>query len=180
MNGIFTKEQAKVEHQTSIKLAQELFHVLPKDQNVIDYGCGKGEYIQYLSERGFVCHGYEGTELGELAVYKDIVRADLTKKMGERPSGSVLCLEVAEHIPKEFEDVLIYNITGRCTGRLILSWALKGQGGCGHVNEQDAAYVIGRIEREGFNFNRRVTAQLRFFGGSDLWWFAKSIYVFDR
>lgn len=179
-NGIFTTEQAKVEHQTSPRLARELAKVIPSNRNVIDYGCGKGEYLQHLSTMGFKCFGYEGTDLGDLAVYKKIRKCDLTKAIGERPSGTVICLEVAEHIPPKFEDIFIKNITENCEGRLIVSWAIVGQGGCGHLNEQNAAYVIAKFEALGFELNRTVSEQLRTAAGRDLWWFKNSIYVFDK
>jgi len=179
-NGIFTPEQAQVEHQTSPRLARELSKVIPSNHVVIDYGCGKGEYIQHLTDLGFKCRGYEGTDLGELAVFKEIKQADLTKPMGERPSGTVICLEVAEHIPPKFEDTFIHNIVDNCNGRLIVSWAVEGQGGCSHVNEQNAPYVLKRFTDLGFTFNSKVTKQLRDAAGLDLWWFQNSIYVFDK
>lgn len=179
--GIFTLDEAKIEHHSSKRLAHQLATVLPKNTPVIDYGCGKGTYIAHLSERGFECTGFEGTVgIEDLADFKGIIQSDLTKPMGERPKGSVICLEVAEHIDAKYEDVLIKNITENCTGKLIISWAVIGQGGCGHVNEQNAHYVIPRIEKEGFKFNARQSDKLRTFAGADLWWFKKSIYVFDR
>jgi hypothetical protein len=180
-NGIFTPEQAKTEHHTSRRLAVELTKILPSNRPIIDYGCGKGEYIARLSALGFKCTGYEGTKgIEELAAFKGIIQADLTKPLGKRPKGSVLCLEVAEHIDQKHEDTFIQNITENCTGRLILSWAIKGQGGCGHVNEQDSDYVIPRIEKEGFELNGHLSNHLRGHAGADLWWFKNSIYVFDR
>jgi hypothetical protein len=180
-NGIFTPEQAKTEHHTSRRLAVELTKILPSNRPIIDYGCGKGEYIARLAALGFKCTGYEGTKgIDELAAFKGIIQADLTKPLGKRPKGSVLCLEVAEHIDKKHEDTFIQNITENCTGRLILSWAIKGQGGCGHVNEQDSDYVIPRIEKEGFELNGHLSNHLRGHAGADLWWFKNSIYVFDR
>ena len=179
--GIFTLDEAKIEHHSSKRLAHQLATVLPKNTPVIDYGCGKGTYIAHLSERGFECTGFEGTVgIEDLAGFKGIIQADLTKPIGDRPKGSVICLEVAEHIDAKYEDVLIKNITENCTGRIILSWAVKGQGGCGHVNEQDSDYVIQRIEKEGFELNGQLSNHLRGHAGADLWWFKKSIYVFDR
>lgn len=179
--GIFTIDQAKIEHHSSARLAFQLTTILPKNVPVIDYGCGKGTYIKYLSERGYNCTGFEGTpDIREVADFNGIIQADLTKPLGERPSGSVICLEAAEHIGAEFESVLLDNITQNCTGKLVISWAVKGQGGCGHVNEQNSHYVIPAIEARGFAYNRMQSQRLRTYAGADLWWFRKSIYVFDR
>lgn len=179
--GIFTLDEAKIEHHSSTRLAHQLTTVLPPNIPVIDYGCGKGTYIAHLSENGYECTGYEGTpEIDKVADFSPIIVADLTKPLGERPKGSVICLEVAEHIDAKYEDVLLDNITENCTGKLIISWAVVGQGGCGHVNEQNAHYVIPTIEKRGFKFNAYQSERLRTFAGADLWWFKKSIYVFDK
>ncbi len=179
--GIFTLDEAKIEHHSSTRLAHQLTTVLPPNIPVIDYGCGKGTYIKHLSENGYECTGYEGTpEIDKVADFSPIIVADLTKPLGERPSGSVICLEVAEHIDAKYEGVLLDNITENCTGKLIISWAVVGQGGCGHVNEQNAHYVIPTIEKRGFKFNAGQSEKLRTFAGADLWWFKKSIYVFDK
>lgn len=181
MRGIFTLDEAKIEHHSSTRLAHQLTPVLPKGIPVIDYGCGKGTYIKHLSENGYECTGYEGTpEIDKVADFSPIIVADLTKPLGERPKGSVICLEVAEHIDAKYEGVLLDNITENCTGKLIISWAVVGQGGCGHVNEQNAHYVIPTIEQRGFKFNADQSETLRTFAGADLWWFKKSIYVFDK
>lgn len=184
MNGIFTLEEAKTEHKFSPKLARAISRRLPLNRFVTDYGCGKGQYLSYLSHLGFKCMGIEGTPgISELAEFNHIKQADLSKPLPTSlgiKSGSSVCLEVIEHIPQEFEGVVIENITKKCTGRLIMSWAVKGQGGCGHVNEQDADYVVPTIEKKGFKLNRSATLELRAAGGSELWWFNESIYVFDR
>ena len=179
--GIFTLDEAKIEHHSSTRLAHQLTTILPPNIPVIDYGCGKGTYIKHLSENGYECTGYEGTpEIDKVADFSPIIVADLTKPLGERPSGSVICLEVAEHIDAKYEGVLLDNITENCTGKLIISWAVVGQGGCGHVNEQNAHYVIPTIEKRGFKFNADQSERLRIYAGADLWWFKKSIYVFDK
>ena len=50
-------------------------------------------------------------------------------------------LEVAEHIPLENEEAYLDNCCKLCEIGCILSWALPGQGGLGHVNEQPNEYV---------------------------------------
>lgn len=179
--GIFTPEQAKVEHKTSPKLAKALSLAIPLNRHVIDFGCGRGEYIKYLHQQGCRVTGYEGTEgMAEMTGFSKIKQADITNPIKTKNRGTVLCLEVLEHIPSEFTDVVIENLVSACAGRLIMSWAVKGQGGCGHVNEQDAEWVLGRFAKEGFTPNLAVSERLRKAGGSELWWFKKSIYVFDK
>jgi len=175
---IWNLNTAKKEHQHSPLLAKLLSEILPP-QLVYDFGCGKGTYLKYLSEKGFDCVGFEGTpDISEIADFDSIIQLDLSKPIKRvMDKGSVICLEVAEHIPREFEETLLNNITSYCNGLLILSWAVKGQGGCGHVNEQDSAYVIKRLAEKGFTYNEELSNKLRE-AGKELWWFSKSIYVF--
>jgi 2-polyprenyl-3-methyl-5-hydroxy-6-metoxy-1,4-benzoquinol methylase len=176
--GIFTPKQAETEHRTSYRLAKKLSEVLPANKDVIDFGCGGGEYLKRLANFRYRVHGYEGQPPKDSPSF--VKRQDITKKIEGLPNGSVLCFEVMEHIPKELESAALSNISEACNGRLILSWAVNGQGGCGHVNEQDSHYVIPTIEKLGFKWNKTMTEELRGTAGADLWWFKNSIYVFDR
>ena len=65
--------------------------------------------------------------------------ADLTKKQDfggttARQYDWVICMEVAEHIPREFEHVFLLNLVASAQKGVLLSWGLPGQNGIGHVN----------------------------------------------
>lgn len=176
--GIWNIEEAKVEHAFDKKLAIELTKILSKEEKVVDLGCGRGDYLSLLQFNGFDCIGYEGTpDIKSIASFHFIHQADLSKEI-ETEKGTVLCFEVAEHIPKEYEDVFLRNVVNASTGLIIISWAVKGQGGHGHVNEQDSVYVIDKFHELGFWLNGGLTKHFRL--KSDLWWFKKSIYVFEK
>lgn len=178
---IWNLDDARSQHQHSPKLAAALIEILRKEVPVNDFGCGKGTYLKKLSEAGFTCYGYEGTKgIDEIADFQGIRQMDLTVPGNTGVPGTSLCFEVAEHIPKEHEKTLLENITCSCNEWLIISWAIKGQGGFGHVNEQNAEYVIKTIEDLGFQHVPGLSTHLRAQGGADLWWFKKSIYVFKR
>lgn len=178
--GIFTAEQAKTEHRHSPRLAKALRGVLDPSIPVSDFGCGKGEYIRHLKNHGYSVLGFEGTP--ELADGDLVKTTDISLPMEFSFGNNVLCLEVIEHIEKSREATVIANLVDAVKdgGKLIISWAVEGQGGCGHINERNADYVIPRIEKEGFKWNVRETGVLRENAGADLWWFKKSIYVFDK
>lgn len=178
---IFTFEDAQTQHKHSPRLARALRFGLQKEHPVIDFGCGKGYYISELAKHKFQVIGLEGTsDINKIAFHKTIVQADISNPVTVGVKGSVICLEVIEHIAKEKEQQVLENLDKHCNGKLIISWAVKGQGGHGHVNEQDAGYVIPTIENIGYTYNKIQTEQLRMEGGKDLWWFKKSIYVFDK
>ncbi|OJW85077.1 MAG: hypothetical protein BGO69_01810 [Bacteroidetes bacterium 46-16] len=180
---IWDLETAKTEHQFSNKLADALAGILPTEKMVLDFGCGKGSYLARLEQLGFKGVGYEGTKgIHEIADFHNINEdVDLSRPFDVAPlNGSVLCLEVAEHIPEQCESVFLDNIICPVNDLLVLSWALPGQGGCGHHNERSAEYVISTIGSRGFRYIPDSTSKLRAAGGSELWWFKKSIYVFKK
>ena len=62
----------------------------------------------------------------------------------------IISLEVAEHIPKQFENVYVNNVARHATEGVILSWAKIGQGGHSHVNNKDFNDVKKIFEEKGF------------------------------
>lgn len=146
---------------------------------VYDLGCGNGWYTSFLKANGFKCIGYDGNPGSQTD--DDIRRFDLTDKLVLNPKGTILCLEVAEHIPKQYEDILLDNIVRNCSGKVILSWAVPGQGGLGHVNEQPNWYVVEKFRSLGFAINGTQTEFLRAAVKNDAcWWFKNTLLVFDR
>lgn len=186
--GAQTIEQQKKRY-LSERLVSLIVNYLPKDVPVIDLGCGSGRYVKALSAQGFRVLGVDGTPgIVDVAVCDkaNIVELDLSKADVLLKAGmsdriySVMCLEVAEHIPKDLEDVFLENVTKVCEKHLILSWAVKGQGGEGHVNEQNWDYVVKKLRKLGFVYNREESLRWREEAGQDYSWFKNSIYIFER
>ena len=105
---------------------------------------------------------------------------DLKKKF-----DVVLSLEVAEHIPKQYEKTYINNLTKHANDWIVLSWAIPGQGGVGHVNEQTNEYVLGVLGNVGFVYHEKQSKHLRNSSGkkgelSPCWWFKNTIMVFRK
>ena len=61
------------------------------------------------------------------------------------PYDWVLSLEVGEHLPKRHEAAFLENCHRHNARGMVLSWATRGQGGTGHVNEQDNDYVKAAV-----------------------------------
>lgn len=164
--GIFTPEEAKEGHAFSYRLAQYIGQTLPKKLPVYDYGCGPGAYLRYLMDIGFHnVTGIEGTVEIETEVPTSmILRKDLTEKLDLRLNqGNVICIEVGEHLPKQFEQIFADNICEHVIkgGFLILSWAHEGQQGTGHVNCLPAWSVIELIEQRGFIHEPVMSTKVR-------------------
>lgn len=179
-NGVWDLNEAKKGHAHSKQLADAIIKLLPKNKCVFDLGCGTGFYAAQFAAKGYQVIAVEGTpNIDEIADYSPIIQHDLTTPLPEHEPGNVICLEVGEHIPKEHEQGFINNITKLCGGILILSWAIPGQGGRGHVNEQPNDYIINEIEKRGFVYREAKSDYLRANAGK-LPWFKNTLMFFER
>ena len=87
-------------------------------------------------------------------------------------------LEVGEHLPPQYETTFIENLVNHSKKGIALSWAVKGQGGTGHFNEQDNQYVIDKIISYGYTYDEENSNQLR--ESCSLWWFRKTVMIFRK
>jgi hypothetical protein len=144
---------------------------------IIDVGCGNGAYTFRLRGHGFDVDGYDGnpytTEItdGECGVQ------DFAVPVMIRPRDLLMSLEVAEHIPADKESVFIENILAPQCPYVIVSWAIEGQGGLGHVNCRNNDYVIEKFWPYGYALMEKETKRLR--KCSRIKWFKKSIMVYE-
>ena len=97
---------------------------------------------------------------------------------GWAPLEWVLSLEVGEHIPPRYEQAFLHNLHKLNTKGVILSWARVGQGGTGHVNEQDEPYVVAKMQALGYVHDEASSRALR--ASASLPWFRHGLYVFVR
>jgi len=172
-------EGSAILHKIDDGILNSLPQIFEEDSTVVDFGCGNADYIKHLISEGFKCEAYDGNPstvemtngIGEvLDLSKDF---DLNKKF-----DYVISLEVAEHIPKEYEETYVDNLIRHTGFYLITSWAVKGQGGDGHVNEQDEEYVLNMYKEKGMKYNKEVSEALR--SVAILGWFKETIFVFEK
>ena len=176
-HGFWPSVGCERSHLCSAKLAGWLARYLDRSVPTHDFGCGLGTYLLALQEVGFQdLHGYEG-DPPLAAHFKSIEQRDLTFPVKVEKPGNVICLEVAEHIPDVFSGVLVDSLVAACSDRMVMSWAVRGQGGQGHVNELDAHEVLPRFLRRGFVLQEAETEEARKLAGSDLGWFRNSLFV---
>ncbi len=168
-------------HITDWALADALvdFFKNEKAKTIVDFGCGKGDYVKHLLGADFICEGYDGNPLTEkmsdgVAKILDLsIRFDLKKQY-----DWVMSLEVGEHIPREFEKTLIDNIMRHAKNGIVLSWAVVGQGGKGHVNTRNNPYIKKIFAKHGWVNDVEAERSLR--ANSKLRWFKNTIMVFRR
>jgi 2-polyprenyl-3-methyl-5-hydroxy-6-metoxy-1,4-benzoquinol methylase len=149
-------------------------------ESVVDFGCGMGDYIRHLINQGYYCEAYDGNPNTGILTNGLAKVLDLSNSFDlKRRFDCVISLEVGEHIPKEYEHIFIDNISTHSKNLLVLSWAIKGQGGDGHVNCQDNDYVITEMEKRKFKFDEKTSNYLRE-AVSNAAWFKNTIMVFRR
>lgn len=150
-----------------------------KEQRIYDLGCGLGMYIKALNDDGFKnVIGVEGDppEKRVSAMWK----WDITQPLTGLVMGDVICLEVMEHIPAVLSDNVLMNIKRTCSKHLILSWAVKGQDGVGHVNCLDNDEVIKLIEKKGFFLLEEETTSARSVIDDTTPWFKNTLLIFKK
>jgi hypothetical protein len=170
------------EHVYDPKLSDAIVS-LAKSLNIkksYDFGCGHGKYVQNFRSNQIETYGFDGNPLTS-KIPNCSVR-DLTSDFQLDPVDFLLCLEVCEHVPKQFEDSLLETIDRHVNprGTLVLSWAVIGQGGFGHVNCQNNDYVISKFISMGYSYNEVVSKELRNNVSNNAFWFRNTILVFNK
>lgn len=179
-NGIWDQFLADRYHQSSPKLALWLASFFDPNKHVLDFGCGNAFYIGELASVGFRCTGVEGYKLKKF-YHDDILIHDLTKPINLHCSdGNVLSLEVGEHLPEAAEQIFLDTITSHCTGKLVMSWALPGQPGVGHINCKPQEYIMDEVKRRGFLLDVEATVDARKNVDDNTDWFRRTLLVFQR
>ena len=90
----------------------------------------------------------------------------------------IVSLEVAEHIPAEYETVYLSNLIRHAKEGIILSWAVPGQDGHYHINNRPFTYVLKTMDSLGFTFSQDETMILR--QSATLPWLRANTSVFRR
>lgn len=155
--------------------------------SVVDFGCGTGAYSWYLKQNGFSnVRCYDGNPATPSVSRGLCSEADLSLPVtGIPPAQLVFALEVGEHIPQAREATFLSNLQHTASNFLILSWALPGQPGVGHVNCQPNEYIVSRLQALGFVYDAHVTQTMRHQIDVSAWQpnshnFVKTLMVFHK
>lgn len=167
-------------HAYDRRLAIEIVKLMKahKFESVLDLGCGMADYSRQLQAQKFYVMAYDGNP-NTPALTKGLgAVADLSQPFscGQRVDA-VISLEVGEHIPAEFEQNFLNNIVDPKPKLVLLSWAIPGQDGDGHVNCQPNEYIMQQMLLRGYSINLEASRRLR--KASSLWWFKNTLMVFE-
>lgn len=179
-HGIWHGDAVVLEHKTDFALASALedFFIAEKAKSVADFGCGTGDYVKILRQAGMDADGYDGNP-STPKISEGVGRVvDLAEPVHLNVYDWVISLEVGEKIPKSFEPTFIQNLDRHNTQGIVLAWAVKGQGGFGHFNEQNNDYL--KTVMEHYGYSNDIVAEKLLRSKATFWWFKNTLMVFRK
>ena len=179
-HGFWLGIEAELEHRFHPGLCASVIDYLKlvKAKDVVDLGCGMGRYVREINDAGIYCEGFDGNPDTSALTRGTCTVLDLSKSQNMTQRDWVISLEVGEHIPSLYEGTYLDNVANHSQTGIILSWAVKGQGGEGHVNEQSNEYVSSKMNDRRFERDELIEIKLR--ESASLWWFHNSLMIFTR
>lgn len=133
-------------------------------KTVASFGDGTGQYKNELLKLKKIksYDSYDGGPFSEEESKGIVKYMDLTiPHYGLPVYDWVVSIEVAEHIPKQYESIFLDNIFRHAKEGIILSWAVPGQGGFRHVNNRSVQYVMQIMNKNGFQLDENSSKLLQ-------------------
>lgn len=175
-----TSQEDGGQHMTDMSLVKALSDFL-KGKTVGSFGDGPGAYKRELLKLNQVqlYDAFDGAPYCKETSKGLVTFMDLTVPQYGIPMYDwVMSLEVAEHIPKDFEPVYIDNMVRHSREGIILSWAVPGQGGLAHINNRPFSYVKDLLEFHGFKHDNKTSESLKY--KCTFKWLRDNLNVFRR
>jgi len=173
INGAWNKDDAEHAHVYSVCLSKSINNFAKSREvaTAMDLGAGTGHYSAAMIALGVETSCYDGNPDTPAISAHLCESLDLSVKLPSllqeapltppKPSDFVWSFEVGEHIPSTREATFMDNLASLAAKYLVLSWAVPGQNGNGHVNERDNAYVIQEMGKRGFVYDAEASTILR-------------------
>ncbi|ACK72621.1 Methyltransferase type 11 [Gloeothece citriformis PCC 7424] len=145
----------------------------------LDLGCGLGYFVNYLREQGVDAWGVEAEDLGEhFKSPGHQIRKDLSQPLDlQEKFDLVICLEVIEHIPRDFEEIVFDNIVRHMSKYLLFSGATVGQQGIGHINERPESHWFWQLIKRGLVLRHQASLDVRL--SCTLPWYINNVSIWE-
>ncbi|HVN37865.1 MAG TPA: methyltransferase domain-containing protein [Myxococcota bacterium] len=111
--------------------------------SVFEFGCGRGSLLGAFADLGVPAFGCEGSEHGVAMCPRSVFvfQADLRQPLRlNRTFDHVLCIEVAEHLPKRAARGLVTMLSAAAERGVIFAASGPGELGDDHINLQPSSY----------------------------------------
>jgi len=131
--------------------------------SITDLGAGVGQFGHAFRalQSDIEYHGFDGAGNVENYTAEYVKFADLTLPVYANRTEWVISSEVGEHIPNSYEKQVLANIHAlNCKG-VVLTWAILGQDGHGHINCHSNEYLTRIFEGLGYTLDQTLTKTLR-------------------
>lgn len=128
------------------------FLILEQVKSLSDFGAGIGLYGAPIVKDfpNLIYNGYDAAGDIEELTNGWIRYFDLTLPLNLPVTEWVISIEVGEHIPVEYEGMVVRNFHAHNCKGIILTWADLEQGGDGHVNNHSRNYLIESFKDLGY------------------------------
>ncbi|XP_060604954.1 uncharacterized protein LOC132757643 [Ruditapes philippinarum] len=164
--GGWCMEQSKAtggKHMTDRNLVPTLAQFF-KGKYVASFGDGPGMYKKLIMKSGQVkgYDAYDGAPFCDVTSNGKVRFLDLSLPQYGLPLYDwIMSIEVAEHIPRRFENVFIDNVVRHAREGVILSWGKLLQGGYLHVNNRPIEHVQKLMHLKGFIHDKLASNKLQ-------------------
>ncbi len=177
------------DHNTTsaLEIVPYILELLPaKPKSVLDVGCGVAQWLKVFKNNGIeTVLGIDGVHVPSEKImvdpnteFKVFDLRDIKNLNLETQFDLALCLEVAEHLPKETAEDLVDFLT-RSTDIIIFSAAVIGQTGENHINEQNPDYWRKYFRLKGFIMLDAFRE--KFWNNPKVnWWYRQNMYLVVR
>ena len=128
-------------------------------QSVLDLGAGEGHAAKYFSDKGCYVWAVDKDKQAIDSAVHPILRFDLTEGTLEIAVDMVYMAEFVEHLPEASLPNLADTL--QKTKWVVMTYAVPGQDGIGHVNLQDMPYWLSWMAQHGFEIDSEKTNAVR-------------------
>ena len=146
---------------------------------LLDIGCGPGHFVDSFRDQKIDAIGID---VDDRVIGKEYLKYQSLFDITDMSADVVVCMEVAEHIDKDQENLVVEKVVSTVGKTLIWTAAAIGQGGIGHINCKDKEEWATMITQAGLIRNKikeeQMQHQMR--KGKHMGWFVNNLLYFEK